>query len=643
MSRRGPRRGPRRRLGAATTAAVVWLTVVAMAALSASWLPLDPNRQDLRNGLAAPSWAHPFGTTRLGEDLLARVVHGSRVSLVVGLVATLTGLLLGGVVGMAAGLLRRWFDAAVVVLIDAAAAFPPLVLAMSMVLIRGPGLTTITATIALLTVPLFARVARTATLGVVHHDFMLAARAAGAPTRRLLSHEVLPNVVVPLAGYAFVVAGLAMLVEGALSFLGVGVGTDKTSWGQLVAAGQGALASAPHLSLFPAATLFLTVTALSQLGDQLSTRWMGAAPAARRRRRHEPAPPAAPVEPAPPAATLASIAPSEPTEPARLEVRHLRTVLHTAAGDLAVVQDVSFTLRAGELLGLVGESGSGKSMLARSLVGLTPYGTPAAITGSVRLDGVDLLRLEGAALRAQRGAGIAQVLQDPMTSLDPVMRVGRQIALLAQHHRGLDRRAADALAIELLERVGVGEAAQRARRFPHELSGGLRQRVAVAQALAADPRVLVADEATSAVDVTTQRLLVDLLDELRRAHDLAVLLISHDLTLLAQRADRIAVLYAGRLVEVAAADRLYRTPRMPYSAGLLAAAPRLEDPPHTRLAVIPGAPPTPGSVERGCAFAARCARVGPRCEAEVPALAPIGEADHQVACFHPLEPADRSG
>ncbi|MCC6437381.1 MAG: ABC transporter ATP-binding protein [Acidimicrobiales bacterium] len=301
---------------------------------------------------------------------------------------------------------------------------------------------------------------------------------------------------------------------------------------------------------------------------------------------------------------------------------------------------MTFTIAAGELLGLAGESGSGKSMLARSLVALPPYGTAAAFSGSVRLEGRELLdgdeRRPHRAAAAARGRGIAQILQDPMPALDPVMRVGPQVAELARLHRGLDRRRAGEVAVGLLERVGIGDAAGRADRYPHELSGGLRQRVAVALALAARPAVLVADEPTSALDVTNQARLVGLLDDLRRDDQLAVLLISHDLTLLAERADRIAVLYAGRIVELGPAAAVHGRPRHPYTAGLIGAAPRPGAAPHRRLAVIAGAPPSPRTDPAGCAFAPRCERAGPRCTEARPELEPPGDAPHAVACWFPL-------
>jgi peptide/nickel transport system permease protein len=590
----------------------------------------------------------------LGEDLLARVVHGSRVSLVVGLVAPAAGLVVGGLVGLGAANASRAVDTAVMVLVDAAAAFPPLVLAMSATMVWGQDLTTITATVATFTVPSFARVARTAAREVVHRDFVLAARGVGARPWRLITREVLPNVAVALLSYAFVVAGTAMLVEGALSFLGVGVGADKTSWGQLVAAGQGVLRRAPHVSAFPALALLGTVLALAQLAEAFAAHGRrpprSAVPKGTARRGRAAAGAAVErarggddteVAPAGPGTTAAgAVAGGGGTSrPVRLEVRGLTTVLHTGDGDLPVVQDISLGVAPGGLLGIVGESGSGKTMLARSLVALAPYGVAATFSGSVRLDGRELFDAGFAGALAARGRGIAQVLQDPMTALDPVMRIGDQIAELARVHRGADRRQARQRARDLLDAVGIGDAALLARRFPHELSGGQRQRAAVAIALAAEPAVLVADEPTSALDVTTQATLLDLIDGLRHRQRLAVVLISHDLALLARRADHVAVLYSGRIVEHGAAAQLVGRPRHPYTAALLRAAPRLDQPAHTRLPTIGGTPPTRPAWWEGCAFAPRCPRAAADCLTGPPPLSelPGRNGTTAAACRHPLD------
>ena len=317
-----------------------------------------------------------------------------------------------------------------------------------------------------------------------------------------------------------------------------------------------------------------------------------------------------------------------------LSVRDARVSFATARGALRAVDGVSFDLLGGRTLGIVGESGSGKSVLVRSLIGLVGEGSGAQVAGKVLLDGQDLRTLPGAQLRALLGRDIGIVFQDPMTSLNPVMKIGKQIGEGLQLNRGLDRSAAARRAVELLAEVGIPEPESRARQYPHELSGGMRQRVAIAIAIACAPKLLIADEPTTALDVTVQRQILDLLQREQRQRGMAMILITHDLGVAAGRADDIMVMYAGRAVEMATTREIFRSPRMPYTEALLRSLPRLSDVPHTRLSAIPGRPPDLARRGGGCAFAPRCRYRSARCEAEQPALAREGQRG--FACFHPI-------
>ena len=311
--------------------------------------------------------------------------------------------------------------------------------------------------------------------------------------------------------------------------------------------------------------------------------------------------------------------------PTLLDLRGLTVELPTADGPVFPVNDVSFTLAQGESLGLVGESGSGKTMLALALVGLLPAG--ARRTGEAWLSGANgaarnLVALDEAALTAVRGQGIGFVFQEPMTALNPVMRIGSQISeALRAHQPGLSRAALTKASLAALERARVPEPAVRARQFPHQLSGGLRQRAMIAMALAAGPRLLVADEPTTALDVTVQREILELLARLRKELGLSLLFITHDLAVVAQVADRLAVMYAGRIVEIGPTHEVLQHPLHPYTAALLQASPQLQ----TRLdkkgfAPIPGSVPALDALPPGCAFAPRCAYSREECSAAVPEL-----------------------
>jgi peptide/nickel transport system ATP-binding protein len=317
-----------------------------------------------------------------------------------------------------------------------------------------------------------------------------------------------------------------------------------------------------------------------------------------------------------------------------LEVEHLQVDFHTRRGRVQAIRDVSFTIGRGETLGLVGESGSGKSVTAQALLGMIEL--PGQIVGGdVRWKGESLVRGPNVAATIERvrGREIAMVFQDPMTSLDPVFTIGSQMTEVIRRHRKLDRKAARARAIELLDMVGISNPAQRVKQYPFEMSGGMRQRVLIAMALACEPELLVADEPTTALDVTIQAQILDLLADLQRRLGVAVLLITHDLGVVAGVCDRVAVMYAGKIVEDASAADLYSHPAHPYSVGLLRSTPRV-DVVLDRLVAIEGAPPDLRRAPVGCAFAARCPHAIDQCRSEQPQLEPFGESgDRSVACF----------
>jgi peptide/nickel transport system ATP-binding protein len=304
-------------------------------------------------------------------------------------------------------------------------------------------------------------------------------------------------------------------------------------------------------------------------------------------------------------------------------------------GSVRVVEDVSFTVGAGEMVGLVGESGCGKSVTAMSILKLLPM-PPAFIAGGrVLFEAQDLVTLNDESMRRLRGEGIGMIFQEPMTSLNPTFTIGYQLDEVLTAHRFMGARQARARSVELLRKVGVGAPESRCNQYPHQLSGGLRQRVMIAMALACGPKLLIADEPTTALDVTIQAQILDLLRRLQGELGMAVLLITHDLGVVAESCKRVMVMYAGRIVETAPARRLFRSPRHPYTAGLLAAVPRLSRG-KDRLATIPGTVPPPGTRGEGCPFTDRCPRVLDRCRQEMPPLGLVEDLDHRAACWNPV-------
>jgi peptide/nickel transport system ATP-binding protein len=320
--------------------------------------------------------------------------------------------------------------------------------------------------------------------------------------------------------------------------------------------------------------------------------------------------------------------------PALLALDAVGVELATPRGPLRAVDGVSLALEPGRTLGVVGESGSGKTMLSRAILRLLP--PSARLTGSVRFDGQELTALGPEALRRLRGRGVAVVFQDPMTSLNPVLTIGTQIVETLHAHLELDAAAARARAVELLAAVGLPVPEQRLGQYPHQLSGGMRQRVAIAIAVSCEPRLLIADEPTTALDVTVQAQILDLLAREQQRRRMAMLLITHDLGIVAARTDEVAVMYAGRVVERAPTRALFKAMRMPYTEALLAAIPRVDAAPHAPLAAIRGRPPDMTRLPPGCAFAPRCTRAGERCTRERPPLAGDAPA-HVFACWHPID------
>ena len=326
---------------------------------------------------------------------------------------------------------------------------------------------------------------------------------------------------------------------------------------------------------------------------------------------------------------------------ALLVVEDLRTVFHTPRGDVRAVDGVSFTVAPGETLGLVGESGSGKSVLGRTVMGLISNGPTTTVTGRVLLGGQDVHALDRGRRRRLWGTEVAMVFQDPMTSLNPVKRIGSHLTETLRSHLRCSRAEATARGVELLRQVGIPEPERRMGQYPHALSGGMRQRVVIALALACDPRLLIADEPTTALDVTVQQQILDLLAKLTQERNMAMVLVSHDLGAVSGRTDRVQVMYAGRTVESGETRPVFAAPGHHYTDALLGSVPRLSNPPHTLLRSIEGSPPDMARPPQGCRFAPRCGRADATCTDVVPLLVRASGRDaHEVACHHPLVPTE---
>ncbi|HET6629839.1 MAG TPA: dipeptide/oligopeptide/nickel ABC transporter permease/ATP-binding protein [Woeseiaceae bacterium] len=602
------RRFSRNRLAVAGCLIVV---LVAAASLAAPVLPLqDPNATHLADRILPPSSAgHLLGTDQLGRDILSRLVWGTRLSLAVAVSATLIAAVFGTLIGILAGYFRA-IDNVLMRGIDMIMAFPYILLALSIVAVLGPGLFNALLAIAVINIPFFARSVRGATVSIVRLDYVDAARLSGLRDWRILAGEIFPNVLPVVIITMSTTVGWMILETAGLSFLGMGAQPPQADLGSMIGAGRDLLLIAPHVTAVPGAVIFVLVMGINLFGDGLRDLLD---PKLRAGALLSPAP-ATEVDPALAAAAARGDEPAVANAPNLLEVRELRTWMMTGDAPVRACDDVSFAVRKGECLGLMGESGSGKSVTASSILRLVPSPPGRIVGGRILFQGDDLVTKPLDELNAVRGARISYIFQNPLSTLNPLFTAGEQVAEAVRRHRGLSRADAWNNAIELMDTVRIPDAAKRAADYPHQLSGGMRQRVGIAIALANDPDLVIADEPTTALDVTTQAEILKLLDELRRDRELAVLFISHDFAVIAALCERVIVMYAGRIVESGPTNALFRDPRHPYTRRLMACVPRLGEPGQV-LEAIEGLPPPLDALPRGCNFADRCDYARGKCRA----------------------------
>jgi len=603
----------------AATGLILLGTVVVVAA-AAPLLPLaDPDSTDLARRLLPPlSAGHPLGTDQLGRDVLARLLWGTRVSLAVGVFATLIACAAGTTIGLVAGYRGGLTDSVLMRAIDVLLAFPYLLLALAIVAALGPGLRNAMIAIAVVNVPFFARAVRGATLDLRQRDFITAARLAGYGHLRIVTAELLPNVLPAIVVMMSTTVGWMILETAGLSFLGLGAQPPQADLGSMLGDARRYALAAPLVAMLPGLAILLVVIAINLAGDGLRDALdprLAVVPAARGRA----APRRAPRAPA-----------RAGTGRALVEIEDLSVSFFSAAHEYRAVNGISLRLARGEALGLAGESGCGKTATALAIIALL-RGGGRVTAGRVVFDGEDLSAATPARLRALRGERIGYIAQDPMGSLNPVLTAGGQIAEVLRAHRSIGARAARERSVELLDQVRIADPRPCADAYPHELSGGMRQRVAIAMALANSPDLIIADEPTTALDVTTQAGILDLLADLQRERGAALLFITHDLALLGRVCARVAVMYAGRIVETAPVARLLATPCHPYTRALLACIPELGNP-DKPIQPIEGLPPPADALPPGCAFAPRCPRVIDACRRAPIPLDAVGPA-HRVRCI----------
>jgi len=614
----------RRPMGLIGGGMLIIAVLTALAApLLAPYDPYAPVRVSIQDIFQAPSGAHPLGTDDGGKDVLSSLIYGARVSLIVGFTAAAITTVVGGLIGIVAGYRGGRIGIGLMSITDFFLVIPEIALQIVIVAIAGQSLVNIILVIGLLGWATTARLVRSQTLSVRERKFVQRARAIGAGDAHILRRHVVPAVLPLMIANTVLVISLAILSESTLAFIGLG---DPTviSWGQMLnfAFNRGAISAGAWWALIPPGLAIVWVV----LGTTLLGTALEDALNPRLKRHHLEKDRSIAI-PRSPAAPLARRAAGDPATV--LAVRDLAIEFDSPSGPLRAVDGVSFDLRRGETLGLVGESGCGKTTTILGLLRLLPPGG-RIVSGSVRYGDDDLLQLDPAEMREVRWSRLSLVFQGAMNALNPVRPVGDQVAeAIRVHERGIGRRGAARRAGEMLERVGIGR--RRYGDYPHTYSGGMRQRAMIALALACRPDIVMADEPTTALDVMIQAQILELLAELGREMGMSVILVTHDLGVVAQTCDRVVVMYGGRVAEEADTARLFADPQHPYTQRLLASFPDLAHP-GRRLQGIPGSPPRLDAMPSGCAFHPRCPFAFERCPAEVPPPFDLGDG-RRASCF----------
>ncbi|QEW22606.1 ABC-transporter ATP-binding protein [Marinibacterium anthonyi] len=600
----------------------VVLGLILLLVLLVPLLPLaDPDATATADRFKRPfAEGHLLGTDHLGRDLLSRLLYGTRLSLAVGFAAAVVAATLGSAIGIVAGYAGGRTDNLIMRGVDMLMAFPYILLALAIVAALGPGLMNALIAVAAVNIPFFARNIRGITVSLAGREFIDAARLAGKGHVRIILTELLPNVLPVIVIAMSTTVGWMILETAGLSFLGLGSQPPQADLGSMLGEARAALITAPHTSVVPGIMIFLIVMSVNLLGDgvrdALDPRLKSGALSR-------------------PRATTRVDRTSVPDLPQQgvLDLQDLQTQFHVGPRIYKAVGGVSINVAPGECLGIIGESGSGKSVTALSVMGLVAS-PPGVITGgAVKFDGEDLLSARYESLRKKRGDRVAYIFQDPLATLHPLYRVGEQMVEAIQVHHKISKSKARARALELFNAVRIPNAESRLDNYPHEMSGGMRQRVGIAMAMVNDPDVIIADEPTTALDVTVQAQILALLDDLRRERGLAIIFITHDFGVVAQLCDRVAVMYAGRIVEEGPTQAVLDAPAHPYTKRLIACVPELGGG-RRRLEAIPGLPPVVDKLPLGCAFAPRCEKATPECQR--------GEIDlkggaRAVRCIHPEE------
>ena len=601
----------------------ILLLVIITLSILASILPLkEPNITNTADRFMVPfEGGHILGTDHLGRDLLSRLLWGTQLSLAVGFAAAFIAATFGSILGAIAGFYGQKTDNIIMRFIDMLMAFPYILLALAIVAALGPGLFNALIAVALVNIPFFARNIRGVTVTLANKEFIEAARLSGMSNFRILIVEIFPNLLPMIVIAMSTTVGWMILETAGLSFLGLGSQPPQADLGSMLGEARSALITNPHTSFVPGIMIFCIVMGINLFGDGVRD---ALDPRLKKGSLIRPLP-----------QTIYEGGDTQPQPSTKLlSVQNLSTQFHVNQDIYQSSNDVSFEIQEGECLGLIGESGSGKSVTALSITSLVASPPGVIKKGSVNYKNQNLLALPYEELRSIRGNKISYIFQDPLTTLHPLHTIGDQLLeALQAHDSELSASESISKSKELLKSVQIPNPDNVWDVYPHQLSGGMRQRVCIAMALINDPELIIADEPTTALDVTVQAQILNILNSLRKERKLSILFISHDFGVISQLCDRVIVMYAGSIVEEGPVKNIMQQAAHPYTSELIKCVPQLGNNEHA-LYSIPGNPPSLNQLPEGCAFANRCKHKQDQC---LKGSVPVSSKDNRsYKCFYPV-------
>ncbi len=601
----------------------ILLLIILTLSILAPILPLkEPNITNTADRFMVPfEGGHILGTDHLGRDLLSRLLWGTQLSLAVGFAAAFIAATFGSILGAIAGFYGQKTDNIIMRFIDMLMAFPYILLALAIVAALGPGLFNALIAVALVNIPFFARNIRGVTVTLANKEFIEAARLSGMSNLRILIVEIFPNLLPMIVIAMSTTVGWMILETAGLSFLGLGSQPPQADLGSMLGEARSALITNPHTSFVPGIMIFCIVIGINLFGDGVRD---ALDPRLKKGSLIRPLP-----------QTIYEGGDTQPQPSTKLlSVQNLSTQFHVNQDVYQSSNDVSFEIQEGECLGLIGESGSGKSVTALSVTSLVASPPGVIKKGSVNYKNQNLLALPYEELRSIRGNKISYIFQDPLTTLHPLHTIGDQLLeALQAHDSKLSASESISKSKELLKSVQIPNPDNVWDVYPHQLSGGMRQRVCIAMALINDPELIIADEPTTALDVTVQAQILNILNSLRKERKLSILFISHDFGVISQLCDRVIVMYAGSIVEEGPVKNIMQQAAHPYTSELIKCVPQLGNKEHA-LHSIPGNPPSLNQLPEGCAFANRCQYKQDQC---LKGSVPVSSKDNRsYKCFYPV-------